>query len=56
MGDYLQFFKDESRELLIEISEAEYIQDNISRAFAADFLNLPLPEISQLEWDSYYNN
>lgn len=56
LGDYLSFFREESRELLQEISEAEYIQDNIARAFAADFLKLPLPEISQLEWDSYYNN
>lgn len=55
LGDYQHYFPEESTLLLAEIEKANFRTDNISRAFAADFIGLPLPEISQEEWNLYYN-
>lgn len=55
LGDYRRYFPEESNLLLAEIEKANFKSDNISRAFAADFIDLPLPEISQEEWNDYYN-
>ena len=55
LGDYLDFFKEETKLILSEIYATEFSEDNISRAFAADLLGEPMPEISQEEWQKYYN-
>lgn len=55
LGDYRHYFPEESNLLLAEIEKNNFRTDNISRAFAADFIGLPLPEISQEEWNLYYN-
>jgi len=55
LGDYRHYFPEESSLLLAEIERTNFRTDNISRAFAADFIGLPLPEISQEEWNRYYN-
>lgn len=55
LGDYRHYFPEESDLLLVEIEKTNFRADNISRAFAADFIGLPLPEISQDEWSRYYN-
>ncbi len=54
LSDYLPVLKEETEILLQKIYNGSFPQDNISRAFAADLLEKPLPEISQEEWDSYY--
>lgn len=55
LGDYLRYFPEETRVLLAEIEAFNFRSDNISRAFAADFIGLELPEVSQEEWSSYFN-
>lgn len=54
LGDYYKLYPEATRELLSEIVEANFYQDNISLAFAADLIGLELPEVSQAEWDRYY--
>lgn len=54
LSDYHNIFPEETAEIFTDILAANFKQDNISRAFAADFINEPLPEISQSEWDRYY--
>lgn len=62
LGDYYRLLPDETKNILIALYKTESSGDNISRAFAADILNrlageeLSVPEISPVEWDSYYNN
>ena len=56
LGDYRRYFPQESEALLAEINEHSFKSDNLSRAFAADFIGLELPEISQEEWNNYYNH
>ena len=55
LGDYRRYFPEASDLLLAEIEKTNFRTDNISRAFAADFIGLPIPEISQEEWNDYYN-
>lgn len=55
LGDYRHYFPEATELLLAEIEKTNFRTDNISRAFAADFMGLPLPEISQEEWNLYYN-
>lgn len=54
LSDYLKAMPEETRALLEKIYQSNFSGDNISRAFAADLLMLPLPEITQEEWDAYY--
>ena len=54
LGDYQKLYPEATKSLLAEIEQANFPQDNISRAFAADLIGLELPEISQAEWDDYY--
>lgn len=55
LADYRRYFPQESEALLAEIESHSFNSDNISRAFAADFIGLELPDISQEEWNNYYN-
>ncbi len=55
LGDYRHYFPERTDLLLAEIERTNFKTDNISRAFAADFIGLALPEISQEEWNLYYN-
>lgn len=55
LGDYRHYFPEVTDLLLAEIEKTNFKTDNISRAFAADFIGLSLPEISQEEWNLYYN-
>lgn len=55
LGDYQKIFPAETAALLQEIYLADFSDDNISRAFAADFLGEEPPVISQEEWNKYYN-
>lgn len=54
LADYLSVIPEETKILLEKIYQSNFSGDNISRAFAADLLGVPLPEISQAEWDAYY--
>lgn len=54
LSDYHNFFPEETEEMFSDILAANFSHDNISRAFAADFIDQPLPEVSQSEWDNYY--
>lgn len=54
LSDYLAILPEETNSLLQKIYNSNFYGDNISRVFAADILGLPLPEISQAEWDAYY--
>ncbi|MFA5024591.1 MAG: hypothetical protein WC523_06600 [Patescibacteria group bacterium] len=63
LSDYYPLFKSASEDILQTVYEKNSLNDNISRAFAADNLNqvlgrvkFPLPEISASEWTDYYNN
>lgn len=54
LSDYHKFFPEEVEFLWRDILVANFYQDNISRAFAADFLDENPPEVSQAEWNNYY--
>lgn len=54
LSDYHNFYPEETALLFNKILAANFRNDNISRAFAADFIKEPLPEVSDLEWDRYY--
>ena len=62
LGDYYPLFPDETGAVLSTFYKTESSGDAISRAFTADILNrlndagLTVPEISQEEWDEYYND
>lgn len=56
LGDYRRYFPRESDALLAEIDEHSFKSDNLSRAFAADFIGREQPIVSQEEWNSYYNH
>lgn len=61
IGDYLEFFSEDARNVLLEIYGSNEV-DNISKAFAVDILNrynsaekLTASEISPDEWEKYYS-
>ncbi len=60
IGDYYLIYPEESATLWFEIYNNEAL-DNISRLFSADSLNhlkklnLSLPEVSEIDWEAYYN-
>jgi hypothetical protein len=65
LSDYYPLFPEETRELLKVIYDSQNAVDEISQAFAADLYNrfktgdeeeLILPEISEAQWEEYYNN
>lgn len=62
LGDYYPLFPGEVSPVLQAVYQNEASGDDISRAFASDILNrrggteLALPEISDAQWDQYYNN
>ena len=61
LADYYPYFPKEVVSILEDLHDSS-ITDNISLAFVVDFLNdvsgdiYPLPEISAVEWNEYYNN
>ena len=62
LSDYYPLFPGEVASVLQAVYQDESSGDDISRAFAGDILNrrggteLALPEISDAQWDEYYNN
>lgn len=62
LGDYYPLFPGEVVPVLQAVYQDETSGDDISRAFAGDILNrrggteLALPQISDAQWDEYYNN
>lgn len=61
LNEYYDYFPDESTSLLIEVINGDDY-DNYHKAFASNILNkhraiqLPLPLLTDEDWDSYYNN
>lgn len=63
LPDYYQAFPELIPEILEQVYFSESLADDISRAFAADWLNrlsatstYSLPQISEAQWQDYYNN
>ncbi len=63
LTDYYSDFPELVPEILKKIYASDSLADDISRAFAADWLNrlsasssYPLPPVSEAQWQDYYNN
>lgn len=61
LNEYYDYFPDQSAALLIEVVNSN-AYDDYQKTFAINILNrhrsipLPLPPLTQEDWDSYYNN
>lgn len=61
-GDYYPFFPAETLRVLTDLYQETPNDDQVSRALAADLVNrlgrgkkLALPDVSEADWDAYYN-
>lgn len=61
INEYYSYFPNESQDLLLKVANGENF-DNYQKTFAINILNkqnstnFKMPELSQADWDSYYNN
>ncbi|MDA3802692.1 MAG: hypothetical protein PF488_02210 [Patescibacteria group bacterium] len=56
LANYQETFNEEVVTVWQKVYESTFINDNISRAFAADFLGKEEIELSEKEWQNYYTN
>jgi hypothetical protein len=56
LGSYRELFKRDVDDVLEKVYKATFTNDNISRAFAADFLGKDEVEVDESEWQNYFTN